>query len=182
MLIVGNSKLVDCITVDKIYNISSFREGFNNLNLIPPRMYYSEEKTFDIAYASYIMDNDSVFYDFMRIIFNLYMGKSVYLMVSESEFSYIVTESLCKFIQQRYGYNNNRVSEIDDLNYLQDSEFSFNGVFNLDQDKEKFSYMLTNKIIPLVNQKVSQLQSNGGSIDYDTMFERIYQEYIDKYI
>jgi len=155
MLIVGDHKCVGYLSPHtRIYNVSSLLEGYTKLNILPYTVRYSDEKEFDLAYALYILEHDNVFFDMMKIIYNLYIGNDVYLLITIDQFSEIVTESLLKFIQQRYGYIGNRVNEPEDLETLAPGDFTLFGVFNLDQDKERFSYLITNSIL-----------SGGGSID-----------------
>ncbi len=155
MLIIGDHKCVGYLSPHiKIYNVSSLLEGYTRLNILPYTVKYSDEKEFDLDYALYILNNDNVFFDMMKIIYNLYIGNDVYLLVTIDQFSEIVTESLLKFIQQRYGYIGNRVNDPEDFGTLVPGDFSLLGVFNLDYDKERFSYLITNRIL-----------SGGGSID-----------------
>jgi len=155
MLIIGDHECVGYLSPHiKIYNVSSLLEGYVKLNILPYSVRYSDEKEFDLEYALYILENDNVFFDMMKIIYNLYIGNDVYLLVTIDQFSEIVTESLLKFIQQRYGYIGNRVNEPEDFETLVDGEFTLFGVFNLDHDKERFSYLITKSIL-----------SGGGSID-----------------
>ncbi|MCK9198843.1 MAG: hypothetical protein M0P49_04500 [Bacilli bacterium] len=155
MLIVGDHKCVGCLSPHiKIYNVSSLLEGYIKLNILPYTVRYSDEKEFDLAYALYILEHDNVFFDMMRIIYNLYIGNDVYLLITVDQFSEIVTESLLKFIQQRYGYIGNRINDPEDLGTLVPGDFTLLGVFNLDQDKERFSYIIANSIL-----------SGGGSVD-----------------
>ncbi len=155
MLIVGDHKCVGVLSPHiKVYNLSSLLEGYPKLNILPYSVRYSDEKEFDLDYALYILNHDNVFFDMMRIIYNLYIGNDVYLLVTIDQFSEIVTESLLKFIQQRYGYIGNRVNEPEDLMTLVPGDFTLFGVFNLDQDKERFSFLITKGIL-----------SGGGSID-----------------
>ena len=48
----------------------------------------------------------------------------------------IMTESICKLIQQRYGYNYQLLNCKDDINYYDDSDFSIYGLSALDLDKK----------------------------------------------
>ena len=148
MLLVGDHKCVGSLSPHtKIYNISSLLEGYPRLKLLPYNVMYSDDKEFDMAYAMYILNNDVVFYDMMRIIYNLFIGIDVYLLITIDQPSEIVTESLLKFIQQRYGYIGNRVNEPSDIQFIIDSDFSTLGIFNIDQDKERFYYMIANEFL-----------------------------------
>jgi hypothetical protein len=149
MLMYGTAQnIVDNATV---FNLSSLREGIHRLNcLIPPNSVgIFTERDFDIAYANYIMGNDIVFYQFFSIIWELYLGKNVYIAISENDWSENLVESLFKLIQQRYGYNAFYIGCPDDYIALANStdtgDFARGyGLFNLDQDKERYSYLMAN--------------------------------------
>lgn len=134
-----------------IYNLASMKEGFIRLpNLIPPnKIGHFVDRDFDIAYANYIMSNDTVFCEFFQIIYNLYIGKDVFIMYSQNEdWAENILESLLKLIQQRYGYNAVRIDSDEDYiyarnNVLSDFDKSY-GLYNLDIDKERFTYLIEN--------------------------------------
>lgn len=142
MLLVGDIRCLP--THDEeiiVLNMSSLAEGFQRVHLVPSvTTAYNNDKEFDIAYANYIFSNDYIFMEFMKIVYPLYAGRTVFLLVSRGEDTYdIVTESLCKLIQQRYGYNYQLINELDDIDYYDDSNFSINGLYNLDMDKERMT-------------------------------------------
>ena len=144
MLLVGD---VRCLpnTLDKfvVLNLSSLAEGFQRVHLVPSvSARYSDDKEFDIAYANYIFSNDHVFMEFMKIVYPLYNGADVFLLVSRNEDTHdIITESLCKLIQQRYGYNYQLINTRDDIDYYDDSNFSIYGIQVFDTDKERMTYL-----------------------------------------
>lgn len=131
-----------------MYNLSSMREGFISLQaLIPPNTIGRlTDREFDIAYANYIMSNDTLFCIFFQIIYNLYIGKDVFIIVSTEDWSENLLESLLKLIQQRYGYNAVFINTEADYLYAATSmNFGFApgyGIFNLDQDKERFTTII----------------------------------------
>jgi hypothetical protein len=131
-----------------MYNLSSMKEGFISLQaLIPPNTIGRlTDREFDIAYANYIMSNDTLFCIFFQIIYNLYIGKDVFIIVSTEDWSENLLESLLKLIQQRYGYNAVLINTEADYLYAATSmNFSFApgyGIFNLDQDKERFTTII----------------------------------------
>ena len=142
MLLVGD---VTCLpeNLDKfvVLNLSSLVEGVEKVHLVPSFITpYNNDKEFDIAFSNYIFSNDSVFMEFMKIIFPLYMGNDVFLLVSRNENTHdIITESICKLIQQRYGYNYQLLNCVDDIDYYDDSDFSIYGLSTLDIDKERMT-------------------------------------------
>ena len=131
-----------------MYNLSSMREGFISLQaLIPPNTIGRlTDREFDIAYANYIMSNDTLFCIFFQIIYNLYIGKDVFIIVSTEDWSENLLESLLKLIQQRYGYNAVLINTEADYLYAANSmNFGFApgyGIYNLDQDKERFTTLI----------------------------------------
>lgn len=131
-----------------MYNLSSMREGFISLQaLIPPNTIGRLiDREFDIAYANYIMSNDTLFCIFFQIIYNLYIGKDVFIIVSTEDWSENLLESLLKLIQQRYGYNGVLINTEADYLYATTSmNFGFApgyGIYNLDQDKERFTTLI----------------------------------------
>lgn len=144
MLLVGTVRcLPDNLDNIIVLNVSSLVEGFQRVHLVPsiPTM-YNNDKEFDLAYANYIFSNDYVFMEFMKIVYPLYVGQDVFLLVTRNEDTHdIVTESLCKLIQQRYGYNYQLLNTKDDIDYYDDSNFSLTGIQTLGIDKERMTYL-----------------------------------------
>ena len=131
-----------------IFNLTSYKEGFNRLNLLVPpnELGRFTNRDFDIAYANYILQNDMVFIQFFWIIYNLYIGNNVFIIANPSEWSENILESLLKLIQQRYGYNAIRIDSDEDYiyaeNYMKTGFAPGYGLYNLDQDKERFTYII----------------------------------------
>lgn len=150
MLMYGSAQATCIDFTDKgvIYNLTSMREGFITLHgLIPPNSIGRfTDREFDIAYMNYIMNNDTVFCEFFQIIYNLYIGNDVFIIASDEDWSENILESLLKLIQQRYGYNAILITSEDDYifakNYDNSNFASGYGLYNLDQDKERFSYLM----------------------------------------
>lgn len=132
-----------------VYNLSTMKEGFNNLRLlIPPNSIGRfTDRDFDIAYANYIIQNDNVFCEFFQIIYNLYLGIDVLILSAEDDWCENILESLLKLIQQQYGYNAVQIDSDEDYIYAKNNmitDFAPFGytLYNLDQDKERFSYLI----------------------------------------
>lgn len=154
MLLVGNIRsLPREHSKFLVLNLSSLVEGYERVHLVPSfSTTYNNDKEFDIAYANYIFSNDFVFMEFMKIVYPLYLGADVFLLVSRNENTYdIMTESLCKLIQQRYGYNYQLINIEDDIDYYDDSDFSLNGIQALDIDKERMTYIAVNTNPQILN-------------------------------
>lgn len=150
MLYYGTSQILPYLNVDTvIFNLTSYREDIRRLNLLPPldkRLYKDGGRDFDLWYAQYIFENEMVFYDFFQIVFQLYNGKDVFLVVSDMDWSENMVESILKLIQQRYGYNGTLIDSFESYIYAQNnmiSSFSPEGLYNLDIDKNRFSILMT---------------------------------------
>lgn len=144
MLLYGTSHSLEFIPSDCIvFNHSGYIENIPDVKLLPPNFLGSNsEYDFDVKYFGYVMNSDVVFLELMKIIMNLYEGGNVFLVISNDEWSTILIESLLKLIQQRYGINATRIDSEEDLLYAEESDFEPGyGLFNLDQDKDRWSYL-----------------------------------------
>lgn len=136
----------------RIFNLSSLSElGERLFPLVPPFPILfnnsEEEKMFDMNYASYIMSSDSAFYNLMKIVYPEYAMASdrfiTYILIDDSEASISLTESLIKFIQQRYGLNCYIMKAPEDWEALEPATFSELGLQMIDQDKERLSLLIS---------------------------------------
>ena len=149
MLMYGNAVMADYVfdrPNTKIYNLTSLAERYAQyrIQLVPPNsLGSSNEYEFDVNYMHWIIDNDSNFYQFMMLIVDLYKGIDIFIVTSDDEWSQIITESLMKLIQQRYGIISVKINIVDDLVYSNDSDFAEGyGIFNLDNDIERLEYLV----------------------------------------
>lgn len=145
MILFGTTEVLQYIDSSySILNLSSFMERYERVCLLPPeslKPYINSEKDFDLMYANFILNDDFYFMELMKIIMRVYEGKNVLLLIHESlEF---VTESLMKFINGRYGLVPLIVTCEEDLEEIKESNFSINGLYNLDIDKNRFSKLYT---------------------------------------
>ena len=104
-----------------------------------------------------------MFCEFFQIIYNLYLGYDVFILASSEDWSENILESLLKLIQQRYGYNAVRIDSDDDYIFARNNmTFDFDprfGIYNLDQDKERFSYLIENFRL-----------ANNGNLPYNILW------------
>lgn len=142
MLIFGDH---NCIRFNEnmvIFNLSSYIEGFERVDILPSFQVINSGKDFDYLYAQMITTDNYKFTEFMKIIMSLYMGKDVYVIIQkENELQEIVTESLQKYIQQRYGIISNIIYDVSDWEYVVECDFSITGLYNLDIDKNRYNYI-----------------------------------------
>lgn len=141
MLLYGTIQNLITTSHCEVYNFSSLNESYEKLFIMPPFNFGGDYNyNFDIMYANYILSNDEIFFNFMKIIFNLYLGKDVFILIDDDERIQALNESLFKLIQQRYGYEAYPIQSMEDFLQAEDSSFSDFGLLNLDQDKERLSY------------------------------------------
>lgn len=150
MLIISNSRtILDVYANSKspqttfIINMSSATIGFTLFDRLMPLVTIDpESKDFDLMYMNYLLSDEIAFSQLMMIIYNLYIGVDVLIMIGETDIKYMVAESLLKFIQQRYGYNGYIINEASDVEFLNEGSFTIQGLYNLDIDKERYSPIL----------------------------------------
>lgn len=150
MLMYGSATMADYVFDKpniKICNLTSLAERYSNyrIPLMPPHnLGSSNEYEFDVNYMHWILDNDYNFVIFMQnIIIPLYTGIDVFLIISDDEWSEIISESLLKLIQQRYGVIAVYAKEVDDVLYAEECNFAEGyGIFNLDTDVERFEKLI----------------------------------------
>lgn len=148
MLFFGNGNYITDNSI--VYNLNSLREGYPRFKYLMPynKLGFYDSRDFDLAYYNYLFENDNVFKEFFDIIFELYSGKDVFILVDQSmDWSENIAESLFKVIQQRYGYNAIQINSFDDyINFQNNSDIpQFNptfGLYNLDIDKERYTSMI----------------------------------------
>ena len=106
MFCYGNSKAISFLDNYIVFNFTGLSESYQQLHLLPPKQLGgNSEYEFDLNYFHYVIDNENVFMEFMKLILLLYEGKNIFLVISNDMWSLILIESLCKIIQQRYGIN-----------------------------------------------------------------------------
>lgn len=130
-------------------NLTSYYSDVPTLNLlIPSSEYISEDllngdcstPEFDIAYHNLIFSNDAAFLQLMSIMIPVFTDPDtlVHILINISNFRDVITESLCKLIQQRYGYNSYIIYELDDFLYTEESDMSIPGLFAIDSDIQRW--------------------------------------------
>lgn len=151
LLLAGTIKNLYTTNNTKIFNICSLNENYPKLRILPPvdfrmfpvQSYESAEYEFDMRYAQWLLGDSNAFFDLMQVVYSLYQGFDVFLLISDADPSLdAYAQSLFKFIQQRYGYNTTIIESIDDLFNAEDSQTTPVGTINLLDDKERLSYEL----------------------------------------
>ena len=130
------------------FNLSTYYVDVPTLFNLVPTFTNKQDKSlndydnpsFDIAYHRYLLDNNVTFNEFMSIVIPANMNPDclIQVLIKQSEFRDVVTESLLKLIQQRYGYNCYIVNEVEDFIYTDESDFSIPGLFAFEQDRARW--------------------------------------------
>lgn len=134
------------ITQVKLYNLTSYYANAPTLNLLVPSSEFipldvlngdCDTPEFDIAYANQILSNDQAFLQLMEIVHQVYLDPSilVQVLIADSPFRNVISESIMKLIQQRYGYNCYYVNQLEDFLYTDESTFSIQGLFTMMEDE-----------------------------------------------
>lgn len=110
--------------------------------LTPKRILPTQgDEEFEESYYQYIMEYNDTFLDLMSIIYPLYEGKDVCVLV-DYRFDEAYVSALTKIIAKRYGIMSSVVITLDDMESITDTTFSKIGLRVLDADKASMSYQL----------------------------------------
>lgn len=140
------------------YNDPIRMQVFNyDISSIPPwtqtAMPYPEmneediSRRFDVYYAQTIQSDPETFAQLFSIIYTLYNGADCYVLVGkDSQYKRMITDSIMKFIQQKY-----EISPIayiacleDYLSYDKNANFGLNGIYNIDAEKDNYVMSVVN--------------------------------------
>ena len=122
-----------------VFNLNSNSNVFQPIYLMPPREMLMSSHEFDQQYVSLILTNDVYFMEFMKLVNLLKDGKDVFIMTYNEETTFNpISETLFKFIQQRYGYDYQEVHSIYDYNPYDNSGFSTPGIIQFDSDFNRY--------------------------------------------
>lgn len=144
------------------FNLSSYFSGDNIILLnklipiggIPDDVVTGDtsDPEFDRFYASYIMQDQDAFFQFMTIINYeyLYPDILIQILISTDGIREAISESLMKLIQQRYGMSSFYVFTLEDFLYINIPEvgMSIPGLFILDNDLSIYRNMLPPENLP----------------------------------
>ena len=155
MFLIGPEKVFNEIFPrfkNPVYMYAIYKDGIHPILDVFPNAkqinYGLEPKSFDLVYGEMLIQSDYLFYEyFSKIVYPIYMGYSAYILcpenVRDDNIYQLLMESFLKFIQQRYGLNGAQIFEAEDFDCINpdDMTFNINGLYNLDKDKERYSYL-----------------------------------------
>ena len=161
VIFTSNINILQHINNAVVYNLSSYYSGFENITglitkiqifnttqLPPNEFIYSPQ--FDSIYANNVLQNNELFYDFIKIMINA-LEYNVVILVAHDPYRDAITESIIKLIQVRYGYNCWEVEDYDDLELLKESYFTPTGLLTLDQDSARYDMLYASGVVGKIN-------------------------------
>lgn len=137
------------IHVPGIFSVYNLRPTLNNI--------YRPD--FDSFYNEYLIQNDLAFMDLMKIMYSLYENLNVIVYYYDNFDQVECITQLQRFLESRYGIvPNYAFNEVDvDDHIIIDTEFSVNGLYNIDADKIRYIEML-NGVGTNMRQVIKQQQ------------------------
>ena len=100
-----------------VLNLNANVQCYTRLNLMPPLGMNTSSMEFDTQYINLLLSDPNYFMQFMYIMNYLKNGCDVVLLIyNEDTVFNAITETLVKFIQQRYGYNYQFLNDVEDFN------------------------------------------------------------------
>lgn len=102
------------------------------------------EKTFDMWYYDYVLNDPTACSSLMTILSSLYQGYHVYICIADNLSGGIINminESFMKILQTRYGIVYSIINEPEDFEYVNRDGCDFitvNGIQTFDEDRKQF--------------------------------------------
>ena len=127
----------------RVFTLGFTLNGEPSINTLTPKRILPKDnnEVFEEKYYRYIFDYNDTFLDFMQIIYELYQGHNVCVVV-DYKFDEAYVTALSKIIAKRYGIISSIVLEYNDFSSISETSFSKIGLRVLDQDKASMSYQL----------------------------------------
>lgn len=126
-----------------VLNLNANVQCYTRLNLMPPLGMNTSSMEFDTQYVNLLLLDPNYFMQFMYIMNYLKNGCDVVLLIyNEDTVFNAITETLVKFIQQRYGYNYQFLNDVEDFNQWDQSSFTAPGIIQFDQDYLRYEEYL----------------------------------------
>lgn len=126
-----------------VLNLNANVQCYTRLNLMPPLGMSTSSMEFDTQYVNLLLSDPNYFMQFMHIMNYLKNGYDVVLLIyNEDTVFNAITETLVKFIQQRYGYNYQFLNDVEDFNQWDQSSFTAPGIIQFDQDYLRYEEYL----------------------------------------
>ena len=112
------------------------------------------ERSFDMWYYNYVLNDPIACSSLMMILSALYEGKHVYICIADytnANYVSIINESFMKLIQTRYDIKYSIINNTEDLQYISQDGCDFmsvGGIQNFDEDRKRYMTLtVENQII-----------------------------------
>ena len=133
-----------------VFNLSSPTESIPKLPglfVLPDSSIASDEKSFDIWYYNYLLENSVTCTSLMQILNALYETGKVYICIADYSVGLISTlnESFMKFLQCRYGIKYSVINTISDYQYVPKDGCDFrsvSGILTFDEDRKRYFQLI----------------------------------------
>ena len=91
--------------------------------------YLIDSPDFETIFSEVLFNQSEVeFYEFYKAIYRFYNGSEVFIIVSNDEYSDMVTQMMCNVIRRTYGIHPQIIYDMDDVNSIRDDiDFSPQG-------------------------------------------------------
>lgn len=152
MLIFGPANAIPTDKEFRVFNLTSSIQSIPRLAglVVNPGNIYIDgeaEKSFDIWYYEYILNDMTACTSLMSVLDALYMNNNVYICISEyinDPFMSIINETFMKILQTRYGIKYSIINDLDDYNYIPKDGCDFmsvDGIMNFDRDRRRYKQL-----------------------------------------
>ena len=91
--------------------------------------YLIDSPDFETIFSEVLFNQSEVeFYEFYKAIYRFYNGSEVFIIVSNDEYSDMVTQMMCNVLRRTYGIHPQIIYDMDDVNSIRDDiDFSTQG-------------------------------------------------------
>lgn len=91
--------------------------------------YLIDSPDFETIFSEILFNQSEVeFYEFYKAIYRFYNGSEVFIIVSNDEYSDMVTQMMCNVLRRTYGIHPQIIYDMDDVNSIRDDiDFSTQG-------------------------------------------------------
>lgn len=147
-----------------VYNFTSMYSGYETLVLAyvndladpgRPINTFIDNIEFDLKYSDKMINNPRYFIDMMRIIVPAYQGINTILLVHRDPYRDSLMEALIKFFSVRYGYRSYIVDDVEDLDVINEPNFTPYGLIQLDADFNVYEELRMSGRAPAIIPEIS---------------------------
>lgn len=162
-------RLLPLLTSDpnnRIYNLFGLYNIGTMLYGLAPNVdiWHLGELDFYTAYRAFIWNSPDAFFSLMRVMMDDYEGHNVYIITNlDHDVISTMVECISEYYQERYGFECGFIYSIEDIEYIEEGEVTYEHMNTFMADKE---YYIRNTTNPqeLMQQIYSLEDSSGNTI------------------